>query len=78
MELRFSTLQVELVAMQEKDKATNSLQEETKIHDSPSTPVAQVTKLEDALKEAEKQYPDAYDVVKEMTRQMDEHQKYFR
>ncbi|CAI8604980.1 unnamed protein product [Vicia faba] len=46
-----------------------------KIHNSPSTLVARVTKLDDALKEAKKRYQDASDSVKEKTRQVEEHQK---
>lgn len=54
MKLRLYTLQVEPIAMQEKDKARGCPQRGIKINDSPSTMVARVTKLEDALKEAEK------------------------
>lgn len=75
MKLRCSTLQNELAPLHEKVKVADSLQEEEKIHDSPTTLDAWVTKLEDALKLAEKRYQDAYDIVKEKTRQEDEHYK---
>lgn len=58
MELRCSTLQEELATLHEKVKDANSLQEEEKINDSLSTMDAQVTKLKDGHKVAEKRYMD--------------------
>lgn len=75
MELRCSTPLEEFVVMHKKIKTTNYLQEEEKIHDFPSTPVAWGTKLEDAPKVAEKQYYNASNDIGEKTSQMEEHQK---
>lgn len=77
MKLRCSTLQNELAPLHEKVKVADSLQEEEKIHGSSTILDTWVTKLEDALKLAEKWYQDAFDIVKEKTRQEDEHYKLF-
>lgn len=53
------------------------LHEEVRIHISPSTLVGQVTKLEDAFKEAEKWHQNTPDVVDVKSRWVDQHNKYF-
>lgn len=58
--------------MQEKVKVSNTLQEDAKIHDSPTTLDTWVTNMEDALKFAEKWYQNAFDVIAEKTLQGEE------
>lgn len=56
MELRCITLQKEVVSLKEKVKVAYSLQVIVEIHGSPYDLIARVTKLEDSLKDVEKQY----------------------
>ncbi|CAI8587935.1 unnamed protein product [Vicia faba] len=51
----------------EKVKAANSLLEEKKIHDSPYTLDAKISKLEGPLIVTEKLYQNSFDVVNEKT-----------
>lgn len=75
MDRKCFTFQKEIVALQEEVKVPNSLQEQEKFYDSPSTLTAYEVKLEDALKETDKRYQYTSDCVKEKTRQIKEHQK---
>lgn len=75
MKHRCFSLQKKFDAFHEEVKLANYLQEEEKIHDSSSTLVARVTKLEDTLKVVEKRYQDASVVVKENTLQTEEVRK---
>lgn len=56
MELRCITFQKEVVSLKEKVKVAYSLQVIVEIHGSPYDLIARVTKLEDSLKDVEKQY----------------------
>lgn len=64
MELRYSNLHEEFVALYEEVKAANCLQDEEKIQGYPSTLAAWVAK-------------DSFDVVKEKTLQVDKNHKTF-
>ena len=54
MELKCTNLQKELITLWEEVEAANSLQEAVKLHDSPSTLAARVTKLEGSLRDGDK------------------------
>lgn len=72
MELKFSNLQKEIIALQEEVKVSNSLQDEVKVHGSLSTLVAHVTKLKGSLWDAEKQYKVVSDYFEEKALQVEE------
>lgn len=54
---------MELVKLWEEVRVTHSLQEVAKVHDSPSTLSARVTKLEGSLWDAEERYMVAFNFV---------------
>lgn len=54
MELRCSTLQKEIDALEKEVKAANSLQEVVEIHSSPFVLVARATNMDDSLKDTKK------------------------
>lgn len=65
MELKCTNLQKELITLWEEVEAANSLQEAVKLHDSPSTLAARVTKLEGSLRDGDKRYKASYNSIEE-------------
>lgn len=78
MEMSYATMLEEFVVLQKEVKVASSLKEEAITHDSPSTLDARVIKLEDSLKQAEKQYQDTSIIVEEKNHQVEEHHKSLR
>lgn len=70
LEPRYNTLQTELTLQEV--KVANYLQEAVKIHGSPSSLEARVTKMKGSLKNVEKQYKVASDSVEKKGRQVED------
>lgn len=73
MEFKCINLQEELVALHVEVNAANSLQQAAKVHGSPYTLAARMTKLEGSLQDAYEWYKDTSNSAEEKALQVEKY-----